>query len=245
MQLPITPVSEGFGEEYMRRMAAFAPALPEIFRKLEDLRLGAAYRGTAKLRFCEKLERGSSTRAWYNPNGDIVNVYPMAFSPGHRIDETVYIGFGQRHWTRNLRTEAKLRWNKKLIVPQANVIDRIAQKLKQGVSTYPHLISEFTQANEKLQAIHVCNALIANAVKPNVAKTYDLFTYPATADFCKGLKPYSLIPLLSAYLGTGALGQYDVSFAKYLINGGKFHATETSVEGELVRLFEEVTIENR
>ena len=142
-------------------------------------------------------------------------------------------------------TQAKLRWAKKLIVPERNVIDRVDQKLRLGIIGYHELIGDFTQANEKLQVIHICNALIANSIKPAESKFIDIFTYPATADFCKGLKPYSLLPLISAYVGTGALGQYDVAFAKYLLKGGKFNAAETSVEIALVRLFEEVTFENR
>jgi hypothetical protein len=243
--LPIIPVSEGAGEIFLKRLASFAHTLPDIFHVFARFRLDAVWRGVNKLRFCEKLERGSSTRAWYNSNGDVVNVYPLAFSAGDRIDEAVYMGFAQRHWALNMGTESKLRWAKKLVVPERNVIDRVDQKLRLGIVGYHNLIADFTQASEKLQVIHICNALIANSIKPAETKNIDIFTYPATADFCKGLKPYSLVPLVSAYLGTGALGQYDTGFAKYLMQGGKFNAAETSVESQLVRLFEEVTFENR
>jgi len=245
MTLPITPVSEGGGEQFLLRLSTFARTLPDIFRNLDRFRVSAAYRGAHKLRFAETMERGSSTRAWYNPVGDIVNIYPMAFSAGQRIDEAVYMGFAQRHWSLNMGTQAKLRWAKKLIVPQRNVIDRVDQKLRAGIAGYHDLISQFTQASEKLQVIHICNALIANSIKPAETKNIDIFTYPATADFCKGLRPFSLVPLISAYVGTGALSQYDAAFAKYMIQGGKFNATEMSTEQELVRLFEEVTWENR
>jgi hypothetical protein len=246
MNLPVsTIVSEGAGELFLKRLAIFSPTLPDIFRNLTRFRMDAVWRGLHKLRFCEKLERGSSTRAWYNQQNDVINIYPMAFSAGSRIDEALYMGFAQRHWALNMGTEAKLRWAKKLIVPQRNVIDRVDQKLRLGIAGYHGLISDFTQASEKLQVIHICNALIANSIKPSETKNIDIFTYPATADFCKGLRPFSLTPLISAYVGTGALGQYDIAFAKYMIQGGKFNATETSVESELVRLFEEVTFENR
>ena len=45
MPLPITPTSEGGGETFLKRVAAFAHALPDIFVRLDKHKMHAAYRG--------------------------------------------------------------------------------------------------------------------------------------------------------------------------------------------------------
>ena len=81
--------------------------------------------------------------------------------------------------------------------------------------------------------------------RSNQLKSLDLTAHPATADFVLHLRPYSLIPLVSAYVGGSQLDNYDEAFAWYLQHDGRFMAVETSLENELVTLFKEVTFEPR
>lgn len=242
MTIPVPVVFEGPGEIFLKRVAAFAHALPDVFRKVDDLRLTASYRGLKKLRFCEKLERGSGVRAFYDKSKDFLTVYPMAFCVGARIDQAIYQGFGLRHWHLNLSNSDQHRWEAKLIIPQKALIDRFVQIAKaEHVSNYLGVLEKFQKADERLQVIHLCNALVASNVQPKDLRNVDVFDHPSTSEFCKGLRPYSLIPLLSAYAGGDSLDKYEVAFASYVVNHGKFRVTETSVEAQLIELFEQVT----
>ena len=242
MSLPIVPVFEGGGEVFLKRVAAFAHTLPDVFNNIEHFKLAAAYRGLKKLRFVEKLERGSSALAFYDKGKDIISVYPMAFNVGNRIDQALYTGLGLRHLHLNISNDDQHRWEQKLIVPVKAVIDRFVNHCRQeDVQSYKAVIGKFNRADDKLQVIHICNALIASNVQPKALRSIDVYTHPATSEFCKGLRPYSLIPLLSAYVGGDHLDKYESAFAAYLLHKGKFMATETSVEAQLVELFERVT----
>lgn len=242
--LPVTPVSEGGGELFLKRMAVFASTLPDIFGRLDKFSLRVAYRGLHKLRFCERLEKGSAVRSWYDKTSDCLTIYPMAFIPGNRIDIAVYEGLGERHWALNMTTADKVRWTKKLVIPDMATIDRVINYVKDGGGDYTQIVKKFSTSNDRLQAIHIFNALIANAVKPDKAKHLNLKTFPATKDFCIGAKPFSLIPLISAYFGSGKLDNYKDAFAWYLSNSGRFNVSETSVESQLVKLFQAVTFGN-
>jgi hypothetical protein len=48
-------------------------------------------------------------------------------------------------------------------------------------------------------AIHICNALLANGTPIESSKNISIKTWGPTSAFCSGQKPYSLIPLISAY----------------------------------------------
>lgn len=240
--LPITPVAEGSGQVFFRRMQAFANVLPDVFHTLEARGLMAASRGLKKLRFVERLERGSQTRAYYDRSKDTVSVYPMAFAVGQRPDAAVYAGFGFRHWELNVSNEDKLRWRNKLVIPKKNVVDRFVEITRQrAFNSWEDVVKEFHAATERLQVVHIINGLLTSNVKISDLKTVNVQDHPATSDFCKGLRPYSLIPVVSTYVSEHHLENFGDAFSYFVMNTGRFNATETSTEAELVNLFTEVT----
>jgi len=239
MSLPITPTYIGQSPNFMRRMTSMAEALPAMFARIDSLGLKKSYVGLKGIRFVENFERGSSTMSRYDRSTDIISIYPMAFRGGSRIDVTFYTGLGLRHWELNIPTNLMMVWKHKLIQPNMATMDRLTKYLRGGISSYKELIDKFQTPIDKLQVIHVVNALIDNSVKPQEAKTLDLFGYPPVEDFCKGLTPYSLVPLLSAYrggIGTD-IEKYENAFAEFCCENGKVRAAETSVEFELSELF--------
>lgn len=242
MNLPIVPIFEGAGDVFMRRLQAFTRTLPDVFHNVDTHKLTSSYRGLKKLRFCEKLERGNGVRAFYNQGADILTIYPLAFCIGNRIDQAVYTGFGLRHWHLNISNQDQHIWDQKLVIPVASIIDRFVDFCQEdNMSNFMDVVRKFNRADDRLQVIHICNALVASNVHPKDLKSIDVRQHPATAEFCQGLRPYSLIPLMSAYCGGEHLDKYENAFALYLLNGGKFLTTETSVEAQLIDLFEKVT----
>lgn len=235
--LPVTPTFIGGDPVFMRRMAALSSTLPDIFRRLDSLKLAKAYRGIKGLKFLERMIGGDPV--YYHPREDCLYVYPMAFMSGQRPDILIYRGFGQRYQYKFLSAQQKLQWAKKYVYPSAATIDRLAGMLD-GRSTFEEILRRFTEAAERLQVIHVLNALTANAVNHQSAGTIDLGNYPPTAEFAKCRRPFSLTPLTSAY-SNRRLDKYEDAFAEYCSRNGQLHVSEQSVRDGLLELFRTVT----
>lgn len=220
-----------------------AESLPALFNRVENLKLNKSFVGLKGIRFVEKPERGSTTLSYYDRFNDTISIYPMSFRSGSRIDLTFYMGLGMRHWELNIPSNLKCLWKQKLIQPNMSTMDRLVGYIKNGISNYKELLDKFYSAVDRLQVLHVINTLVDNRVKPNEAKGVDLFEYPPTEGFCKGLTPFSLIPLLSAYRGGSGLPMeaYEDAFAEYCSENGKVRASEQSVEWELIELFKFVS----
>jgi hypothetical protein len=242
MSLPVTPTYIGQSPSFMRRMTSMADGLPSFFRRLDTLGLGRSYVGLKGIRFVEKLERGSSTLSWYDRSSDVITVYPLAYSSSSRFDITFYTGLGLRHWELNVPSNLKMVWKEKLVQPNVSLMSRLEVELKK-VYLYRELLSKFTTSIDRLQVIHVINALVDNNIKPQEARCLDIYSYPPIEDFCRGLRPYSLTPLLSAYRGGSGLdmNKYENAFAEFCSENGKIKAAEMSVEYELIELFKFVS----
>lgn len=241
---PVSYETSTNNDVFMRRVQAFAHTLPDVFHNVEHLKLTASYRGLKKLRFVEKLERGAGVRAFYNQGQDTLTVYPLAFCIGNRVDHALYTGLGLRHWHLSISNADQHLWEQKLVVPVKATIDRFVDFCREDSEDsvdFMDVVRKFSRADDKLQVIHICNALIASNVHPKDLQNLDVHTHPATAEFCQGLRPYSMKPLMSAYCGGEHLDKYEDAFAYYLLYGGKFHTSESSVEAQLIDLFEKVT----
>jgi hypothetical protein len=238
MPLPITPTYSGKSNAFMQRMQVMHQALPVMFERLDKLGLRKAYSGLKGIRFVESPERGSSTLAHYDKSSDTISIYPMLFRSGMRVDVSFYSGLGLRHWEHNVSSAQKNCWRNKLVYPNVAVIDRLQEYFQHGIQSYKDVLDRFTSSVDRLQVIHIINTLIDNSINYYATRTLDLKEYPPTKDFCKGLKPFSITPLLSVYRNSTGLGlKYEDLFSEYCVENGKLHASETSVQYELVELF--------
>lgn len=243
LPIPITPTYVGDSGDFFRRLIPMIDTLPTLFRKVQGLGLERCYTSLKGLRFVEKMERGSATLSWLDTTSDVLNIYPMAFNAGSRVDITLYTGLGARHWEKNVSSSHRSLWTNKAVQSTPSVMDKLNRTFKNGISSYSGLVNSFSSAVERLQVIHVLNTLIANSVKPSDVKLMDIYQYPPTKDFVTGNRTYSLTPLLSAYRGSTGLemNRYEYCFAEYITEGGKIRCSEMSVERELVELFQYVS----
>jgi hypothetical protein len=242
MALPISTCYEGDNYQFLARTRAFITALPDIFERLHDLDLDHSYRGMQKLRFVEQLELGAGTTHFYNAKKDMLSVFPMAFSAGGRIDLTLYEGLGQRHWQTGMSSAHKVTWARCLVKADQHVVDRIDEALASADDgQFLDIVGLFHSATEKLQAIHIVNAMVRNSMSITQFANMSVRDYPATKDFCAGDRPYSLIPLLSAYAAR-CVRRYPEAFAQYCARSGHLPVSETSTEAAFVRLFKSVTL---
>jgi hypothetical protein len=206
------------------------------------LRLEKAYAGVDKVRFVEHLERGAGVMAYYDHQADTVSIYPTNFMVGNRIDLATYAAFGERYWDRYVSNESRAIWARKLVYPDAAIIDRVIEAFRDvGNTSYEKVLEKFTTATDRLQAIHIINAFIKNNIPITQARFLNPKLHSATKEFCAGHRPYSLTPLLSAYSGSNDLRKYSMAFAQFCASNGKLHVSELSTAGELVNLFEIVS----
>lgn len=241
MSLPITPVYQGESPEFFRRLMPMIESLPSLFTTLQRLSLEKCYTSLRGLRFVERLERGN-VLSWYDLSNDVVNIYPLAFRSGNRVDITLYTGLGQRHWEKHVSSTGKYLWNNKLVTTTPSTMDKLSKILKGSWSSYKGVLDQFQSAADRLQVIHVLNTLKANNVRPS-DKLVDIYTYPPTKEFVTGQRSFSLTPLLSVYRGNNGLEmkQYEYAFSEYVSMNGRVYCTEMSTEQALIELFEYVS----
>lgn len=244
--LPVPVVMVGSSPRFVRAMQVFSTLLPKMFRNLDRLKLQGCYQGLDKIRIVEATEKGADTH-YYDRVSDVISIYPFASSAFARLDKVLYEALGERYWYKEVSTEGKVRWTKKLVYPKKSVIDRLQTSFSRGGKTsFSQFVDEFKTADEKLIAIHLCNALIRNSARAVNSKTIVLSNHPATATFAKAKAPYSLIPLLSAYCGgRNPIESYEHAFASYCSERGKIRITEPSVADALVSLFQSVSFDRR
>ena len=240
--IPVNMVMIGSGSRFFRVMEALSRAMPQIFRAMNTLQLSKAYRNVVKVRFVERPEAGGDA-FYYDKSRDIISIYPLVPTANGRLDKVLFAAFGRRYFERYLSSAGRTQWSKKLVYPDRAVIDHLQDLFKDSPrSAMKHYLRDFRSATEKLVVIHILNALIANSIKPNRLKTLDLRTLPCTAKFVNGSSPFSMKPLLSAYVGKQwGLDRYEVAFAEYCARSGNFDISEPSVEDAAVSLFQAVT----
>lgn len=240
--LPIpTPVYVGETDAFFRRLPLFVKALPSIFRRIQQLNLERSYVGLRKLRFIEKLERGATQMSWYHPAEDMLSLYPLAFQIGDRCDLALYSGLGKRYWFKYISSDKRILWDTKSVYATRATMDRLQAIFKKGVPTYEAALSQFKTAIDRIQVIHIINALKASNITAQQMQNYSIFVLPCTSAFALGRTPFTIAPLLHVYMGSGDVLRYDMAFAMYCSYNGRFPVQETSVAAALEWLFLYVT----
>jgi hypothetical protein len=236
MGLPVEPEYIGNSSEFLRRMLAINGTLPDLFNRMDRLKVGRAYRGIKGIEFREK--GGQSQFVNYDQGKDILTIFPMNHKIGNRVDLAIYTGIGMRMWNKEMSNNQKVKWMKKYVYPKMNVIDKILLWLNKGTAFGP-LLDMFLDADSRLQCIHIINALKKNSISVTKVKDLDLRVYPPTAEFTRSERPYSLRPILGAY--NRELDDYEAAFSEYCSSMGSFRIAENSVKEQMLELFKSVT----
>jgi len=241
MKNNIPVVMVGKGTRFRKAMRHVSSLMPKLWSRVDELDLQRSYEGLQKIRFVERLERGNKP-FHYDPDEDVISIYPLSNGLFGRIDKAFYSALGARFYANNVSGERRLQWSRKLVLPKRATIDKVQRMLKKGeFKNFRKLISSFKTPNDRLIALHICNALIKNSVRPSVAKELDLKRFPATKDFCRAHKPYSLRPLLSVY---GAKNMtYEQAFGEYCARKGTLGVSDQSVANGFLEVFRSVTFD--
>ena len=231
----------GKSPEFIRKAGELGRALPSIFERISWCRLRAAYDGVKALRIVEELEQGMSF-CYYNPQTDVVSIYPMAWRQGDRLDLAVYTGFGWRHWYKNISTARKAQWVAKEFYPS----HRIREKVMTIFDNNHSFIETMKRLVGDAEAWVFCNTIIDLMTrrglkdKDLVGSRYD--RYPLIADVINGYKPISYEPLAIRY-GGGRLDVrvYHECFASYCASNGSVPLANNSASEAYGKLFQVVS----
>ena len=117
-------------------------------------------------------------------------------------------------------------WDKKLSVPDEEHIDQFAKKLtdpelRKTCRSYEEILQSYPQKGhsvERLIAIHMANALIANNIPYTDSVGVDVKTWGPTSEFANQRKYHSLVPLTSAYCPPMIHLDFGSAFAELIVN---------------------------
>lgn len=167
-----------------------------------------------------EVSTASSASAELSSQG--INLYPQRLLADPKAVETVLREFGTLVF-RGMSVADKKHWEKKHSLPTPEQIDAFStrinsQEVQTHVRTYSELVDTFNTAVDRLVALNLANALLANGVKFSTSKGVDIKTYGATTDYASGRRYHSLVPLVSAYADRLVNASYGAAFADYIVN---------------------------
>lgn len=99
---------------------------------------------------------------------------------------------------RQLSTPKQAAWRRKLLAVSKDQAQEFQHRLSKHGS-FKGVVESYQSAVDRLIAIHFCNAMIASRVDYAETANIDIFEWPQTAPMASGRKPYSLVPIWSAY----------------------------------------------
>lgn len=150
---------------------------------------------------------------------DTINLYPAL----SRLQEQAGIyailrEFGNLIFKRgNAATRQK--WELKLCLPQKEQIDSFQSRLKGGgFKSYRAVVDSFTTSMDKLVALNLANAMIANNVPFSGAFNIDVHRWGATHDYASQNRMHSIKPLVHAYADPEIGECFGKAFAATVVN---------------------------
>lgn len=156
-------------------------------------------------------------------NKPIIHLFPSLIE-NPDAGRNVLKAFGDLIYRRGLEMAETL-WSQKLTTPTTEQVQQFAQKLADPVlrkkcKTYEQVIQSYPDKGnsvDRLVAIHLANALIANNIPYPDSVGVDIYTWGPTAEFANRKRYYSLVPLVSAYSPKDIFENFGAAFASFLI----------------------------
>jgi hypothetical protein len=176
-----------------------------------------------KIEFQVNNERKTENDASLSPSKDIIALYPALLDKAPaEADSIVLREFGLL-LLRKAGAHSQERWEKKLTLPRESQIAAVQGRFQDAAiraanRTYRDVVETFTTAMDRLVAVNVSNALLANGVGFTSAQGIDIKVYGATAEYSCGKKYHSLIPFTSAYAPREVHNCFGCAFAEMVVN---------------------------
>jgi hypothetical protein len=167
-------------------------------------------------------------------DGTKINVYP-AINDKAAPDQDFALmrEFGKMIYQKVLNDEVRRRWELKLGLPTKTQIDAVQDKLKQrSYQSFDQMVKSFTASADRLVALNVANAFIANRQPIADCFNVDLRSWGPTMAYSKLERYHSIKPLVSAYAPQRFMTDFGEAFADCVVYRLR-HVRESSVTAAL------------
>jgi hypothetical protein len=176
-----------------------------------------------KVEFQVNEQAQTENDATVNPAKDAIALYPVLLkrSPP-QADTTILREFGKLLF-RKAGDRNRIRWEKKLALPTEKQITAVQEKLasqdfRAQNTTYRELVESFSTAMDRLVALNITNALLANGMPFSSSVGVNIKQWGPVAEYTNGKKFHSMIPFTSAYAPRDVHVDFGVAFAEMIIN---------------------------
>ncbi len=127
-------------------------------------------------------------------------LYPASLSADKDRAENFLIKAAGDAYFSTLSEDAADLWANKYTLPNVSQIRAYQGRLKnESYTSYLAIVESFNSPVDRLVAIHLSNALIANGVSVASARNLDVTSWPATEEYANRGRYHSLTPIIGAY----------------------------------------------
>lgn len=128
-----------------------------------------------------------------------INLYPVLLQKAPKASQFALLReFGRLQFSK-APEDARRRWRYKLCLPSEHQIIAFQGRLCDKYSTYRELIESFHTAMDRLVALNLANALIANGIPFKQSWNLKVLEWGPTSEYAQRKKYHSVVPLASAY----------------------------------------------
>lgn len=176
-----------------------------------------------KVEFQVNQEKQTENDATLHPSKDSIALYPALLKKTPAQADTIVLREFGRLLLRKAGEHAQARWSKKLVLPQEKQIAAVQSRLqdshtRETNNAYRDVVETFSTAMDRLVALNVANALLANGVGFQNSVGIDIMVWGPTAEYSNLKKYHSIIPFTSAYAPRQVHDDYGEAFAEMIIN---------------------------
>lgn len=175
------------------------------------------------IKFRGMEQKQTENDASLSPTDESIALYPAIRQKAPaQADSIVLREFGKL-LLRKAGTHGNSRWSQKLVLPSVKQIAAVQEKLsspdfRSGNQTYRELVESFPRAVDRLVALNLTNALLANGMPFSSSRGVQLEQWGPTMEYATLKKYYSLIPLTSAYAPREVHADFGIAFSEMIIN---------------------------
>jgi hypothetical protein len=190
-----------------------------------------------RVEFRVNEQKQTENDASVHPKDDAISLYPALLqkTPA-QADSIVLREFGKLI-LRMAGSHCQARWDKKLVLPGEKQISAVQEKLSDESfrtqnSTYRELVESFATAMDRLVALNITNALLANGMPFSSSVGVKITEWGPTSEYASMRKYHSIIPFTSAYAPREVHVDFGNAFAEMIIN--KMRAVRESSTGRVL-----------
>lgn len=171
------------------------------------------------IQFVEHKQMLVNTDAELSRDGRKINLYPVLLRrPASEANHALLREFGQMLFMK-ASPDLQKRWKKKMVLPSKAQIDAFQSKLhSKKFKCYKDLVEDFSCPCDRLVAVNLSNAFLANHQPIQDSYNTDIRKYGPTCLYSNLKRYHSAIPLVSAYAPRRIFEDFGEAFADLVVH---------------------------